>query len=74
MPNIPDQMLLIVEALVLVLAIVGILSQSGKPRGGSSGAVIAISWGLLLFDILAILVNNALFQLIVNGLSRAHGI
>lgn len=74
MPIASGQMSLIIEALMLLLAIIGIISQSGKAQEKRTGVVVALSWGLLLFSILIILNNAAFFQLLLHGFTNVRGL
>ena len=73
MPVVSGQMSLIGEAFLLILALVGIVSQSGKAQEKRVGVVVAFSWGLLLFSVLIILSNAAFSQLILNGFTSIYG-
>lgn len=73
MPMASSQMALVIEILMLFLAIIGIISQSGKTQEKRIGIVVVFSWGLLLFSILILLSNGAFFQLILSGFTSMHG-
>jgi formate hydrogenlyase subunit 3/multisubunit Na+/H+ antiporter MnhD subunit len=74
MPAVSHQMSLIGATCLLLLAVVGIVSQSRSLQEKRNGLVYALSWGTLILSLLMILSNDAFALFILNELTKLQGL